>query len=260
MLDQVLMNLSVNARDAMPGGGRLVIETGATVVDDRNARSYPQASPGSYVCVRITDSGHGIPADVLPRIFEPFFTTKGPGKGTGLGLATVFGIVQQHRGWINVASDVGQGTTFEVCLPAAEGPRAGSHGARARAKPRGGHETILIAEDDPAVRSLMSAVLERHGYRVLQAATGEEAVALWRTHGGAVALLLTDLVMPGGTSGQELARQLQGADPRLRVIFTSGYSADMAGRPLDLRSGENFLPKPFEPQRLLEIVRVGLDD
>ncbi len=210
MLDQVAMNLAVNARDAMPGGGRLVIGTSETAVDEALARQHPGAAPGRYVCLRVTDTGCGIPAAVLPKIFEPFFTTKEPGKGTGLGLATVFGIVQQHRGWLTVDSAPGQGTTFKVFLPALAAAPAPAT-VETRPNSRGGTETILLAEDDPAVRTATAAILKHHGYRVLEAASGPEALKLWDEQGGAIALLFTDLVMPGGLSGRQLAQQLRAA-------------------------------------------------
>jgi PAS domain S-box-containing protein len=259
MLDQVLMNLAVNARDAMPDGGLLVIETAERTVDDQFARQQPDATPGRYVCLSVSDTGTGIPPEVLPRIFEPFFTTKEPGKGTGLGLATVFGIVKQHQGWLAVTSPPGRGATFQICLPARS--HTGDTAARAatQVRPRGGSETILVVEDEPAVRGMMRAVLQSHGYQVLEAASGLEALNLWQHHQQAVALLLIDLVMPSGLSGQELARRLQADRPQLKVIFVSGYSTETAGRDLHLRTGENFVPKPFAPDQLLEPVRRALD-
>ncbi len=259
MLDQVLMNLAVNARDAMPEGGRLRIETTEQNVDDAMARLSPDAAPGHYVCLSVKDTGGGIPPEILPRIFEPFFTTKEAGKGTGLGLATVFGIVKQHCGWINVESRIGKGTTFQIFIPANNVALNGKID-QPRPKPRGGSETILLAEDDPAVRKMTRVILERSGYRVLDAPGGPEALALWLQHSREVALLLTDLVMPGGMSGHQLAHQLQAENPHLKVIYTSGYSSEIAGRELELKSGENFIPKPTPPAQFLEIVRRCLDD
>jgi two-component system cell cycle sensor histidine kinase/response regulator CckA len=258
MLDQLLLNLAVNARDAMPAGGRLIIETAEKTVDETIARLHPDARPGRYVWLSVTDSGRGIPPELLPRIFEPFFTTKDPGKGTGLGLATVFGIIKQHRGWIKVYSEPGHGTNFQIFLPASAAVSADVAPA-APAKPRGGTETILVAEDDPAVRLLTRAILERRGYRVLEAANGVEALDLWPKHREQIALLLTDMVMPAGMSGQQLARRLQQDNPRLKVVFISGYSAETAGREIELNSGQNFVQKPFPPDQLLETVRRCLD-
>ena len=257
MLDQVAMNLAVNARDAMPEGGRLIIETSEKLVDEQLARSQADVVPGDYVCMSVTDTGSGIPADVLPRIFEPFFTTKEPGKGTGLGLATVFGIVKQHRGWLAVESQLGQGTTFRVYLPASTSI-VESRTQEVRPKPRGGSETILLVEDEAGVRMSMRTVLSRHGYKILTAANGEEALKIWAANREIVSLLLTDLVMPG-MSGHQLARRVQAEVPKLRVIYTSGYSAEIAGKELVLLAGENFVQKPFNPLDLLKTVRSCLD-
>jgi PAS domain S-box-containing protein len=259
MLDQVLLNLAVNARDAMPGGGRLLVATHEIELDEEHARLYPEAVPGRYACLNVSDSGIGIPPDVMPRIFDPFFTTKEAGKGTGLGLATVFGIVKQHGGWIKVQSTPGLGTHFQIFLPACATPPVETTGAAIRQKAPGGTETILLAEDDPALRPLTRTLLERHGYRVLEAASGVEAIKIWRDHRQEVALLLSDIVMPGGLSGQQLARLLREQNPQLKIIYTSGYSAEIAGHELELRSGENFVSKPFSPNRLLETIRQCLD-
>jgi CheY-like chemotaxis protein len=258
MLDQALLNLAVNARDAMPNGGTLLMETKELTVDEDHASDYPDAEPGRYVGIIVTDSGSGIAPEVLPRIFEPFFTTKEPGKGTGLGLATVFGIVKQHRGWISVNSEPGQGAAFRFFIPASP-VKSRPARAQARSKPRGGTETILIAEDEPSVRFVTRAILEREGYSVLEAGDGAEAIKLWKQHRGSVRLLFTDLVMPAGMSGQQLAMKLREEDPQLKVIFSSGYSADIAGREMELLTGENFLQKPFVPDQLLNTVRHCLD-
>ncbi len=257
MLEQVVLNLAVNARDAMPNGGRLLIETAEKQVDAGFASARPGLTPGRHVWLSVTDTGSGISPEVLPRIFEPFFTTKGAGKGTGLGLATVFGIVKQHRGWIEVNSEPGQGANFQIYLPASDA--AAPEKAVAVAKPDGGTETILLVEDDPVVRAAARTLLELHGYTVLEAASGDEALPVWEKAGAAVALLLTDLVMPGEMSGQQLARKLQSARPELKVIFTSGYSAEIAGKGIELRGGENFVQKPFPPNQLLQTLRRSLD-
>jgi len=259
MLDQVLMNLAVNARDAMPEGGRLTIETTTREISAAEAAVLPDVRPGFYVGLRVSDTGCGIPPEILPRIFEPFFSTKEPGKGTGLGLATVFGIVKQHGGCIQVASEPGRGTTFEVYLPALAETAAAASATASRPAPRGGTETILLVEDDPEVRSLTRATLERHGYRVLEAPDGLTTLGLWRQHRDAVALLLTDLVMPGGLSGRDLARRLRLDRPQLKVIYTSGYSAELAGREWHPGPGEAFLQKPCPVELLLETVRQCLD-
>jgi len=258
MLEQVLMNLAINARDAMPDGGHLRIETAHRTVGENEPRPHPEAVPGRYAVLAVGDTGCGIPREILPRIFEPFFTTKEPGKGTGLGLATVFSIVQQHRGWLDVRSAPGQGTRFEIFLPASAATVTVAGLTPATSSWRRGTETILVVEDDSAVRLLTRAILERHGYHVLEACDGIDAQRLWQRHRGEIALLLTDLVMPEG-GGRELARRLQTDRPDLKVIFTSGYSPDLAGQELHLNVGENFLPKPASPQQLLDLIRRSLD-
>ena len=258
MLDQVVMNLAGNARDAMPGGGRLAIETSEKIVDEAYAASHSEASPGRYVCLSVSDTGTGIPADVLPRIFEPFFTTKEPGKGTGLGLATVFGIVKQHRGWLTVESEVGRGTTFRVYIPAISiATKLAVAGSRP--KPCGGTETILLTEDDAIVRMSFRKILAQKGYQVLEAANGQEALKVWAEHGASVALLLTDLVMPAGLNGRELARQIKTNKPDLKVVYISGYSAEIAGKEINLGPGEAFIQKPLGSDELLKTVRSCLD-
>jgi PAS domain S-box-containing protein len=259
LLDQVLLNFIVNARDAMPDGGQLTIETGERVLTEKEARSLADTQPGRYVCLRVTDTGSGIAPESLPRIFEPFFTTKEPGKGTGLGLATVFGIVKQHNGSVAVESEVGRGTTFEVFLPATEEAIESAEEVIVKPKPRGGTETILLVEDEPGVRMLMRTILEKNGYQVLEAAHGVEALRIWDLHSGPIHLLLTDIVMPEGIGGRELARRLLQRSPQLRVIFISGYSAEIAGRELVLQEGQNFLQKPCPSDRILETVRKSLD-
>ncbi len=259
MIDQLLMNLAVNARDAMPDGGGLTIITAATVLDDTPGRAHPEAAPGHYVSLTVSDTGEGIKPAVLPHIFEPFFTTKEPGKGTGLGLATVFGIVKQHRGSISVDSEPGRGTTFQIILPASDGAPGAVIDAAVPPRLRGGRETILLVEDEPTVRAATSAVLAHHGYQLLEACNGVEALKMWHDPHNRVALLLTDLVMPGGVSGRDLARQLKLDRPDLKVIYTSGYSEDIAGRQLELSPGEAFLPKPFQLSELLKVIRGCLD-
>jgi CheY-like chemotaxis protein len=259
MFDQLLMNLAVNARDAMPKGGELIIETAVRTVDDEQVRLYPEATPGRCVWLGVSDTGEGIPSEILPKIFEPFFTTKEAGKGTGLGLATVFGVVKQHRGWIKVYSEAGKGTTFQIFLPASDASAEVSTKEAAKPGSRGGAETILLAEDDASLRMLTRATLERNGYRVLEAVNGVEARQIWTEHQSRIALLLTDLVMPGGVDGRELAAHLRTQNPKLKVIFTSGYSAEIAGRELKLQAGQNFVQKPCPTVQLLETVRNCLD-
>jgi PAS domain S-box-containing protein len=253
MMDQVLVNLAINARDAMPAGGRLAIETSARTIDEDFAALHPEATPGHYVCLSVSDTGTGIPPEVMSRIFEPFFTTKPVGKGTGLGLATVYGIVKQHRGWLQVFSEPGDGTNFQVFFPAIDASAAETSKTLQKQPPRGS-ETVLLVEDEPLFRFTARMVLERAGYRVVEATNGVEALQMWEEHRGEVALLLTDLVLPQGIRGQELARRLREQSPQLKVLFTSGYSAEIAGHQLTLCGGETFLQKPFSHDQLLETV------
>jgi two-component system NtrC family sensor kinase len=258
MLDQLLLNLVINARDAMPRGGRIVIETDAGYFTREETASSPDAKPGNHVILRVTDTGTGIEPENLPRIFEPFFTTKEPGKGTGLGLPTVFGIVKQHGGWLTVESVVGSGTTFRIHLPASENAETRNR-ETAQTNSCEGTETILLVEDEPALRVLTGMVLRRHGYQVLEAEQGVAALRVWNEHSGTIDLLLTDLVMPDGIGGMELAARLRERSGQLRVIFTSGYNADISGRELSLQSGQLFIQKPASPALLLETVRRCLD-
>jgi CheY-like chemotaxis protein len=248
MLDMVLLNLAVNARDAMADGGTLSIETSA---EPREGRRFARLD--------VRDTGRGIPPDVLPRIFEPFFTTKEVGKGTGLGLATAFGVVREHGGTIDVESDVGRGTLFQVWLPLSEETAAAPAGARAGAL-RGGTETLLVVEDEPAVRALMNNLFRRLGYTVLLATSGVEALDVVRTHDGPIALVLTDIVMPGGISGLELGQRLAALRPDTRLVYTSGFSTELAGNRDDLIEGVNFVAKPFSPWELARVIRQRLDE
>jgi PAS domain S-box-containing protein len=259
MVDQVLLNLSVNSRDAMPNGGQLTIETSIIDLDETSAAQYPTAQPGSFVCLGVTDTGCGIPHETLPRIFEPFFTTKDVGKGTGLGLATVFGIVQQHGGWINVSSEVGRGTAFRIYIPRLNTPARKENVPSSLSALPGGSETILLAEDEPALRALVRSVLTRLGYRVIEAPTGVRALELWQQNRDDIRLLLTDMVMPDGISGRELAERLLAGNPALKVIYTSGYNPEFAGKEFGLRDGVDFLAKPFAAPKLAEAVRAQLD-
>jgi len=259
MMDQVLLNLAVNARDAMPKGGELIIETSAADFDKISAEQKAQARPGYFVCLSVTDTGCGISPENIARIFEPFFTTKEIGKGTGLGLATVFGIVQQHHGWINVDSEVGHGTTFRIYLPRlAELSGKKSPETTVTTLP-GGNEIILLVEDDSALRVMVNLSLSRLGYQVLEAANGIEALAVWKEHRDEIQLMLTDMVMPGGMNGIELGEQLLKDNPKLKVIYTSGYSAEVAGQEFPLKEGVNFLHKPFLRAHLAQALRAMLD-
>ena len=259
MMDQVLMNLAVNSRDAMPKGGRLVIETSTAEFDESVRGQSAQARPGSFVCLSVSDTGCGIPAENLPRIFEPFFTTKDIGKGTGLGLATVFGIVQQHQGWVHVYSEAGHGTTFRIYLPRLAGMSRQEPEPPTLTSMRGGNETILLVEDDAFLRASMHKALSQLGYCVLEAINGIEALEVWKQHREEIHLLLTDLVMPGGMTGKGLAERLLEENPKLKVIYVSGYSAEVAGKDFPLEEGVNFLAKPVQAFKLAQTVRQNLD-
>ena len=266
-LEQVLMNLVLNARDAMPHGGRLVIETGVKDVAGDEARldaantpvavGLSELEPGRYVWLRVSDNGEGIPPDLITKVFEPFVTTKG-GKGTGLGLATVFGIVRQHKGAITVYSTPGLGTTFQVFLPFSSQPSS-QVASESTLEVKGGDERILLVEDDPMVRKVTRQVLERAGYEVFVAEHGREALKVYAELEGRIDLLLTDLVMPAGLSGRDLAGRLQSQDPGLAVIMTSGYSPDIFGTALELEPNQVFLVKPVARHELLLAVRRCLD-
>jgi CheY-like chemotaxis protein len=260
-IEQVIMNLVVNARDAMPHGGRLTVSADAVEVDVAVAAENPEASTGRYVCLSIADTGCGMDAATRARIFEPFFTTKDVGKGTGMGLATVYGIVKQHNGWLVVESEVGKGTVFRVYFPVSNGipDTWPMPSVAAPTAPRSGNETILLVEDEPGLRDLFNSVLAQQGYRVLTATTASEALLLWKSHSNAISLLLTDMVMPGGTTGKELADQLAGEKPALKVIFTSGYSLDVLGENGPAAGACSLLQKPYRPELLIKTVRDCLD-
>ena len=262
MIEQVLLNLAVNARDAMPRGGRLLIATSAVSFDAAYAANHPDADAGEFVCVTVSDTGTGIAPEHLPRIFEPFFTTKELGKGTGLGLATAYGIVQQHQGWIEVSSQPGAGATFKLFLPVIPPPAAASAVLQAGTEIPGGTESILLVEDEYAVRVITRRVLESQGYKVYEATTAREALEVWRSRVKEIALLLTDVVMPEGITGRDLTEQLRAQQPILKVIFMSGYSADVIGQDSEFfqRTRSYFLQKPFSAQALLQTVRHCLDE
>jgi CheY-like chemotaxis protein len=207
----------------------------------------------------VSDNGCGIPPEILPKIFDPFFTTKDVGKGTGLGLATVFGIVQQHQGWINVYSESNHGTTFRIYLPRLAGNEGSKSSQPALTAASGGNETILLAEDDPSLRASVRTALSRLGYRILEAPTGVKALEVWKENRDEIRLLLTDLVMPGGMTGKDLAQHILQENPRLKVIYMSGYSAEVAGRDFPLKEGVNFLTKPFQAPKLAQTIRDSLD-
>jgi two-component system cell cycle sensor histidine kinase/response regulator CckA len=256
MIEQILINLIVNARDAMPQGGSIVITTEAISIDVSRVDSHPEAQPGEFVCITVGDTGMGIYPEYLPRIFEPFFTTKEAGKGTGLGLATVYGIVKQHQGWIEVSSQLGSGTTFKIFLP------AGAPGVKQKLVPQMkasaavGHEKILLVEDDADVRMVARDVLEASGYQIWEASNGLEALNVWKTNAAQIDLLLTDVIMPGGLNGRELSDRLRKERPGLKVILMTGYSPDLM---VKIQPQCHILTKPFSMEGLTETVRNCLD-
>jgi PAS domain S-box-containing protein len=257
-LQQVLLNLAVNARDAMPRGGRLTIVTRAVTLDEGAAHARPGVRPGPYALLEVADTGCGMVPEVRAHIFEPFFTTKGPGKGTGLGLAVVHGIVQQAGGHIEVSSEPGAGTAVAIYLPLVGQPaRSGKSFAGPPPAPRGS-ETVLLVEDDGAVRALARHVLLGAGYAVLEAGNGEEALRVGAEHRGAIHLLVTDVVMPD-MGGRQLAERLLGLRPEMRVLYVSGYTDDAVVRHGVLEDEVHFLPKPFLPDALAHKVREVLD-
>ncbi len=262
MIEQVITNLAVNARDAMPDGGRLEIATSVVALDAARVLSNPEALPGRFVCLTVRDTGSGIAPEVLPKIFEPFFTTKEVGTGTGLGLATVYGIVMQHQGVLEVASQPGADTSFHVFLPASAstGVAAPEAAVPEPAAATGtGTETILLVEDDAAMRPLLKMLLELSGYTVLTASSGAAALRMWPAHRHNIDLLLTDLLMPEGVSGKQLADHLSIDKPGLRVIFMSGYSPEIRDGAPGVEEGLNYLQKPFTHDALLRAVRRQLD-
>jgi CheY-like chemotaxis protein len=260
MIEQVIMNLAVNSRDAMPNGGTLTISTSPIEMDDAYVQTHPEARLGAFVCLRVSDTGSGMDSATMARIFEPFFTTKAVGKGTGLGLATVYGIVKQHEGWVEVNSEVGKGTTFSVFFPATTEPvKAPLPDVVPAAEVRGGQETILVVEDEELLRDMAHLILQDCGYRVLEAGSGAEALKIWESHSGGIDLVLTDVVMPGGMSGRELAVKLMATHPRLKIIFTSGYNVEDSNTDFFRRGGAMFLQKPYTRPKLAEAVRVSLD-
>jgi PAS domain S-box-containing protein len=253
-INQVLVNMAINARDAMPDGGRIVIETLNTYLDEGYAAHHAGMKAGHYVLLEVTDTGVGMTQQVMQHIFEPFFTTKGAGVGTGLGLSTVYGIVTQAGGWIWVYSEPGRGSSFKVYLPAAGGTPQPLAAPVSAAETLRGTETVLVVEDQPEVRKLTLAMLEGQGYRLLEAANGSEALSLCRQYPDPIHLLVTDVVMPGMT-GRELARLLVAIRPSLKTLYTSGYPANVIAHEGVLDPDVAYLPKPFSPAQLAAKVR-----
>jgi len=258
MVEQIAMNLAVNARDALPNGGKLSIRSSVETINRGPIATDPETRNGKFVCLSFTDTGIGMDTEIISRIFEPFFTTKPAGKGTGLGLSTVFGIMRQHQGWVEVTSKPNQGTTFRVYFPATD-QQAQKNTEITDTNLRSGSETVLVAEDEDALRKMVVEVLTIQGYDVLEAASGAEALEVWEQANRPINLLLTDMVMPGGIMGRELAERLGKKSPTLKVIYTSGYSPGMAGKDSSMFAGQNFLPKPYSIGKLAQLVRQCLD-
>ncbi len=259
MLQQALMNLCLNARDAMPDGGHLTIALSQGYVDETRARKSESSRPGQFACLSVCDTGCGMDEDTLKRVFEPFFTTKDVGEGTGLGLSTVYGIIHQHRGWVEVESKLGSGSRFHVYLPLLPPSTTVEVGPVGKEEGPQGGETILIVEDEASVRNLLGNLLAREGYRTLYAANGQEALQIWSQHRNEVHLLFTDMVMGEGLSGLELAKALRQERPSLKVIIFSGYSGDLEGLTAAPDASVTFLPKPCPLEELLPVVRNCLD-
>ncbi|HEV3118295.1 MAG TPA: PAS domain S-box protein, partial [Gemmataceae bacterium] len=256
-MNQVLMNLCLNARDAMPEGGRLFLKTENVVVDDEYRRLHLEARPGAFVRLCVQDTGVGIAPEIRSRIFEPFFTTKGPGRGTGLGLAMVFGIVKQHQGWIDCYSEVNRGTRFDIYLPrSCQVPAPAALPMLCPASCRG-DETILLVDDEAILRSLGQKILERYGYRVVLAEDGVHAVAVYRAHKDQIDLIILDLTMPR-LSGRDTFQELLQVNPLVRVLFASGYSVEHVMEPENDRVA-GFVSKPYHPEELVHMVRSALD-
>jgi CheY-like chemotaxis protein len=259
-MEQVTVNLALNSRDAMPRGGHIKLACEEVTLDEAEIKPGSDARPGRFVRFTVSDTGCGIDAQGLAHLFEPFYTTKEAGKGTGLGLATVFGIVKQHQGWIEVVTQMNVGTTFSLYFPVSSHLNSRPVEDFNQPPPVTGTETILLAEDDPSLRDMVQEVLSLHGYRVLAVSSGPAALEAWHHEERPIDLLLTDLVMPGGMMGTDVAAELRRANPALKVIFTTGYSPGVAGTNPALQDEMSFLAKPYSPNKLAEIVRNCLDD
>jgi CheY-like chemotaxis protein len=256
-LEQVIVNLVVNARDAMPAGGKLRISTGHVELTEKATADHAFLRPGSYISLSVTDNGHGMDEKTISCIFEPFFTTKESGKGTGLGLAMVYGTVKQSGGYVIVNSHLGQGTTFDIYLPRVEASRAGEQIEQAPA-PGGGAETILVVEDQSDLRGLLCTVLQKNGYSVIEASDGKLALGEFAEHSKDIALVITDMVMPQ-MGGVDLGTQLRQHTQDLKILYISGYTDSLLARQGNIPPGSAFLQKPFTPDILARKVREVLD-
>ncbi len=259
LIEQVMINLSLNARDAMPDGGEVVITLATELIDEAAAAKRSAARPGQFVCLSVADAGCGMDAETLRHVFEPFFTTKDVGRGTGLGLAAVYGIAAQHQGWVEIQSAVGRGTTVSVFLPVVIEEEPARPADDLRGAFQRGTETILFVEDDPTVRRITKQALQRLGYKVFEAADGPEALKIWQERQAEIRLMLTDVMMPGGLSGVELAEQLLAARPDLKVILSSGYSPELIAGRLSSTVNVTRLQKPYQLSVLSATIRACLD-
>ncbi|MEI6704707.1 MAG: ATP-binding protein, partial [Deltaproteobacteria bacterium] len=257
-IEQVLMNLATNARDAMPEGGALTIETGLQEVDDSFVHSHDWGKPGRYALISVSDTGTGMDEETRKRIFEPFFTTKEVGKGTGLGMAIVYGIVNQHNGFIYVISEQGKGTTFKIYIPLIDKEELTEIPESVVEPPKGGTETILVAEDDTSVRKVVETILINSGYEVINAEDGQDAVEKFSANSSRVKLILMDMVMPK-KSGLEAYREIRQLKTDIKILFTSGYTADFIRSRGELDEGADLVMKPVKPFELLRKVREMLD-
>lgn len=260
-LQQVLINMVVNARDAMPQGGDLTIKVESVEIDEDYARTHHDATPGEFACISVSDTGVGMDKETMSRIFEPFFTTKSPGVGTGLGLSVAYGIIRQHNGWINVYGELGKGTIFRIYLPLKEKMREIKEyrePAQEEKELLGKGECILVVEDDPQVKDLVKSILERYGYLVLPASCVKEAIQLAQSSSHNINLLFTDIVLSDG-SGPSLYEELRSKYPRLKVVFTSGYTDERTSAKLLIEKGYKFLQKPYPTRQLLETIRRAIE-
>ena len=256
-MEQVIVNLAVNAKHAMPDGGTLTVETGNITLDHEYCRTHVEAAPGEHVYLKIEDSGHGMSKEMLQKIFEPFFSTKKPGEGTGLGLAMVYGIVKSHGGHIMVYSEPDVGTTFKMYFPTIEDV-ATSGQFKFESEVPGGSETILIVDDEELIRDLGRKILEQAGYTVLEAEKGEQAVETYRTSGQEIDLVVLDLIMPG-IGGHKALAELKKLDSDVRVIIASGYSPNGHAKSAAAGGASGFVAKPFRRTEVLRMVRQALD-
>ena len=259
-IEQIIMNLVVNARDDMPKGGALTMESRNVIMDESYRQKHPEVVPGKYVLLTVNDTGFGMDEDTKEHIFEPFFTTKGLGEGTGLGLSTVYGIVKQSKGHIWVDSKAGEGSSFKIYLPLMEETGRGKTKAYQNENIKGGTETILLVEDEQALRRMARKILEKFGYQIIEASNGGEALSIIaKKSRPQIDLVITDVVMPN-MSGKDLATKLHNAYPELKILYTSGYTDDVIAQHGVLDEGVRFLQKPFLPSSLAEKVRDILDE